>query len=208
MQTIIKGITKENPVFVLMLGLCSALAVTTTFESAYIMGICVTIVLLFSETVVALIKNIVPDNVRIPVYILIIGTFVTVIEILLQKYALAMYNILNIYLPLIIVNCLVLGRCLSIASKKNVSASILDALGIGIGYSVALMIIALVRELFGNGTITIIDGISSIIGFKLILEVFDKNMMINILLTPAGAFLTVGLLIALCNYLRNRKVAK
>ena len=119
-----------------------------------------------------------------------------------------MYNILNIYLPLIIVNCLVLGRCLSIASKKNVSASILDALGIGIGYSVALMIIALVRELFGNGTITIIDGISSITGFKLILEVFDKNMMINILLTPAGAFLTVGLLIALCNYLRNRKVAK
>lgn len=208
MKTILNGIFNENPVLILLLGLCSALAVTTTVESAYIMGTCVLIVLIASELIVSIIKKLVPDNVKIPVYILIIGTFVTIIEILLSKFLPDVYKILNIYLPLIIVNCVVLGRCLNVASKKNVGCSLLDALGMGIGYTIALVLIAFIRELFGSGTITLIDNLSDITSFKFIIEVFDKNYLPNFLVSPSGAFLVVGFLLAFINYIKDKKVHK
>ena len=208
METIINGIFKENPVLILLLGLCSALAVTTTLESAYIMGFCVLVVLIASEFLVSMIKKIVPDNVKIPTYILIIGTFVTIVEILLSKFVPKVYEVLNIYLPLIIVNCIVLGRCLNIASKKSVGYSLLDAIGMGLGYTLALSMIAFIRELFGSGTITLIDNLSTLTKSKFIIEVFDKSYLPNFLVSTSGAFLVVGFLLAFISFLKEKKVRK
>lgn len=208
MKTIINGIFKENPVLILLLGLCSALAVTTTLESAYTMGFCVLVVLIASEFLVSMIKKIVPDNVKIPTYILIIGTFVTIVEILLSKFVPKVYEVLNIYLPLIIVNCIVLGRCLNIASKKSVGYSLLDAIGMGLGYTLALSMIAFIRELFGSGTITLIDNLSTLTKSKFIIEVFDKSYLPNFLVSPSGAFLVVGFLLAFINFVKEKKVHK
>lgn len=208
MKTIINGIFKENPVLILLLGLCSALAVTTTLESAYIMGFCVLVVLIASEFLVSMIKKIVPDNVKIPTYILIIGTFVTIVEILLSKFVPKVYEVLNIYLPLIIVNCIVLGRCLNIASKKSIGYSLLDAIGMGLGYTLALSMIAFIRELFGSGTITLIDNLSTLTKSKFIIEVFDKSYLPNFLVSPSGAFLVVGFLLAFINFVKEKKVHK
>lgn len=208
MKTIINGIFKENPVLILLLGLCSALAVTTTLESAYIMGFCVLVVLIASEFLVSMIKKIVPDNVKIPTYILIIGTFVTIVEILLSKFVPNVYEVLNIYLPLIIVNCIVLGRCLNIASKKSIGYSLLDAIGMGLGYTLALSMIAFIRELFGSGTITLIDNLSTLTKSKFIIEVFDKSYLPNFLVSPSGAFLVVGFLLAFINFVKEKRVHK
>ncbi|MBE6138207.1 MAG: RnfABCDGE type electron transport complex subunit E [Firmicutes bacterium] len=206
MKTILNGIIKENPVFVLLLGLCPALAVTTTIENAFMMGFCVLVVLFFSNLIVSIIKKLVPENVKIPVYILIIGTFVTIVELLLKKFIPGLYNSLSIYLPLIVVNCIVLGRALSVASKERVSRSLLDAIGVGLGYTLSLIVIASFREILGGGTITLIDGLSSLTGFKLILTLPISNLFpFSVLLTPAGAFLTLGLILGVINYVRRDK---
>lgn len=207
MKTIINGIIKENPIFVLLLGLCSSLAITTKFENAYIMGLCVLIVLIFSNLTVSIIKKLVPENVKIPVYILIIGTFVTIIEIILKNYIPVLYEVLGIYLPLIVVNCIVLGRALSVASKQGVKKSLLDAIGIGIGYMFALMIIAFIREVLGNNTLTLMDGISNITGYKAVYRIFPENILfpMNFLISPAGAFLVLGLLIGIFNSFKGGK---
>jgi len=199
MKRILNGITKENPILMHTLGLCGALAVTNNFENAYVMGISVLLVLLFSNLILSLIKKIVPENVKIPVYILIIATFVTIIEVVLQKYLPELHKILGIYLPLIVVNCIILGRALQVAQKENVKNSILDAIGIGLGYTLALMLIAAIREILGNNTITLMDNVSNITGYKAIYKIFPDNNIIplNIFVNPAGAFLTIGLLIAL-----------
>ena len=123
MKIIKNGIFKENPTLVLLLGLCPALAVTTKVENAYIMGLCVLVILLFSNTIISIIKKLIPKSVEIPVYILIIATFVTIVEMLLKKYVPTLYEVLGIYLPLITVNCIVLGRALNIASKENVKST-------------------------------------------------------------------------------------
>lgn len=207
MKKVLNGIINENPILVLLLGLCSTLAVTTNFENSYIMGICVLIILLFSNIVVSMIKKLVPKNVEIPVYILIISTFVTILEILLKTYIKPLYDVLGIYLPLIVVNCIVLGRALSVASKESVRTSIKDAIGIGLGYTLVLMVIGLFREIIGNNTITIIDSMSKITGNKLVLHVYKSTSLfpISIFTKPAGAFLTLGFLLALFNYLRGGK---
>lgn len=207
MKTLLNGIFRENPIFVLLLGLCSTLAVSTNFENSYIMGICVIIVLTLSNVIVSLIKKFVPKNVEVPVYILIISTIVTIIEILLENYVKPLYDILGIYLPLIVVNCIVLGRAISVASKSNVKTSFLDALGIGIGYTIVIMLMGLIREVLGNNTITIMDSISSLTGYKAIYKVYiDNNLLpFNLLTKPAGAFLTLGFLIALFNVIKGGK---
>lgn len=207
MKRLLNGIINENPIFSLSLGLCSALAVTTKFENAYMMGICVLVVLVFSNLVVSLIKKIVPDSVRIPVYILIIGTFVTIIEILLKNYIPALYKALGIYLPLIVVNCVVLGRALDVASKESVKNSLLDALGIGLGYTFAIMLIALFREVLGTNTITLMDSISSITGYRAVYKILPTTNIfpMSILVTPTGAFLIFGLLAGIINYVRGLK---
>ena len=207
MKTIINGIFLENPIFILLLGLCSTLAVSTTFENSYIMGICVIIVLTLSNVIVSLIKKFVPKNVEVPVYILIISTIVTILEILLEVYVKPLYDVLGIYLPLIVVNCIVLGRAISVASKSSVKNSFLDALGIGIGYTIVIMLMGLVREVIGNNTITIMDSISSLTGYKAVYKVYIDNTLLpfNILTKPAGAFLTLGFLLALFNKIKGGK---
>ena len=206
MKTIINGIKNENPVFVLFLGLCPALAVTTKIETAYMMGLCVLFILLFSNLMISIIKKIVPESVRIPVYILIIGTFVTIVELLLQKFVPPLYKALGIYLPLIVVNCIVLGRALAVASKENVGKSLLDALGIGLGYTIALILIASFREILGTGTITLMDGLSSLTGYKAIYKLPTLNLIpITFLTSPAGAFFTLGIFAGIINYIRGDK---
>ena len=207
MKRILNGIFNENPIFVLMLGLCSSLAVTNKFENAYMMGFCVLVVLLFSNFIVSLIKKLVPDSVRIPVYILIIGTCVTIVEVLLKNYVPALHQALGIYLPLIVVNCIVLGRALDVASREKVGISLLDALGIGISYTLAISLIALIREVLGTNTITLMDSLSSITGYRAVYKILpDTNMFpISIFTTPTGAFLTLGLLTAFFNFLRRSK---
>ncbi len=205
MKRIINGIIKENPILVLLLGLCSALAITNNFEDSYIMGICVTIILTFSNLTVSLIKKYVTKNVEIPVYILVISTFVTVLELLLKRYVNSLYQILGIYLPLIVVNCIVLGRAISVASKEKVSESVKDGIGIGLGYTLTLMILGLFRELIGNGTITVMNMVSEITHKTLIIKLNINNELfpINIFTKPAGAFITLALLIALFNYIKG-----
>jgi len=190
-----------------MLGLCSSLAVTTKVENAYLMGLSVFIVLLFSEIVVSLIKKLVPDNIKIPVYIVIIGTFVTLLEMVLKEYINPLYQSLSIYLPLIVVNCIVLGRVLSVSSKSNLKTSIKDAIGISLGYMLALILIALLREVLGNNTITLVDSLSNITNFKVIINVFPKNNIIpmSFMTSPSGAFIILGLLMALFNKIGGEK---
>ena len=208
MKRIWDNILKNNSVFVLLLGLCPALAVTTTFEKSYVMGLCVLFVLLGSNIIISLIRKLVPELVKIPVFILIIGTFVTLIEIILKNEIPNLYNVLSIYLPLITVNCIIFGRALEVASKENVGISILDAIGTGLGFTFSLMILGLVRELLGSNSITIMsqEGISKLTGstvvFKEIIPSFNK---INIMVKPAGAFLTLGLLLALINFIKIRR---
>lgn len=203
---LINGIIHENPIFVLMLGLCSSLAITTKVENAYLMGLCVFIVLLFSNIVISLIKKIVQNNVQIPVYILIIGTFVTILEIILGSYIPKLYEILGVYLPLIVVNCIVLGRALSVASKESVKNSVIDAVGISLGYLISLTLIALVREVLGSNTITLIDSLSSITGYKVVYKVIPNSNLfpMTFFTSPAGAFIALGILMAIFNYLKNR----
>ena len=208
MKRILNGIISENPTFVLLLGLCPALAVTTKFENAYLMGLCVMIVLLFTNIVVSLIKKFVNENVKIPVFILIIGTFVTTLEILLEKYIPNLYEALGVYLPLIVVNCIVLGRAIQVASKESIKNSILDAIGVGLGFTIAISLIALIREVFGANTITLMDNISSITGYKAIYtNILPKSNILpmSILVSPAGSFLVLGILIALFNKIGGKK---
>lgn len=206
MKRILNGIFKENPVFVLMLGLCSTLAITTNFESSYMMGICVLIVLILTSIIVSLLRKIVPDNVKTPVYIVIIASFVTILEMLLKKFIEPLYNVLGIYLPLIVVNCIILGRSISVYSKENVKASILDAIGIGLGYTFSLCLIGFIRELLGNGTITLINNLSSIFNFKLIIRVIPdiKILPSSIFISPTGSFLIVGIVLSVINFIKER----
>lgn len=199
----IKTLINNNPIFVLMLGLCSSLAVTNNLENAYLMGISLTFVLLCSNIIICLIKKHVSDNIKIPVYIMIIGTFVTVLEILLSNYIKPLYQSLGIYLSLIVVNCIVLGRALEVASKQNIKTTIKDSLTIGLGYTISLIIIAVIREILGNGTLTLTSSIANMLGYKkVVLEI--PIYKISIFQTPAGAFLTLAFLLCLFNYVKEK----
>lgn len=201
-----KKIITENPVFVLMLGLCSTLAVTTKVENAIIMGICLTIVLILSNTIISILKKLIPESVKIPTYILIIGTMVTILEILLEKYAIELYNVLGIYLPLIVVNCIVLGRAINVASRESVLNSIKDGFFIGLGYLFSLVVIALIREVLGTGYLTIMDLSTSLTGYRMVYQIYEAGniLPLNILQTPAGAFFTLGFISLLFNLRRDK----
>ena len=201
-----KKIITENPVFVLMLGLCSTLAVTTKVENAIIMGICLTIVLILSNTIISILKKLIPESVKIPTYILIIGTMVTILEILLEKYAVELYNVLGIYLPLIVVNCIILGRAINVASRESVLNSIKDGFFIGLGYLFSLVVIALIREVLGTGYLTIMDLSTSLTGYRMVYQIYEAGniLPLNILQTPAGAFFTLGFISLLFNLRRDK----
>jgi electron transport complex, RnfABCDGE type, E subunit len=151
------GIVKVNPIFVLALGLCPALAISTSIDNAIGMGAAVIFVLLFSNLMISLIRNVIPKEVRIPCFIVIIATFVTIVSLALQAYLPALNESLGIYVPLIVVNCIILGRAEAFASKNPVSRSVLDALGIGLGFTLSLIIISIIRELLGTGASPSLD---------------------------------------------------
>lgn len=177
-----KGIWKENPVFVLVLGMCPVLAVTTSAVNGLGMGLAATFVLLCSNIVVSLVRSIVPDQVRIPTFIVIIASFVTVVDLVMSGYFRSLHHSLGLFIPLIVVNCIILGRAEAFASKKSIFLSIADAIGMGGGFTLALLILGSIRELFGNGTIFGLPVFGS--GFEPVL----------VMILPPGAFLTLGIL--------------
>lgn len=185
-----KGLVVSNPIFILFLGLCPALAVSTSVDNALGMTAGVLFVLLGSNIIIATIRKIVPNMVRIPVFIVVISTFVTVVSLVFQAYVPALYAALGIYLPLITVNCIILARAEAFASKNTVFNSIGDAIGMGLGFGLALIIISFFREILGTGSI-------SIFGTHLLtLPVLGEHPMAMLALPP-GAFLVIGLLLAL-----------
>ena len=180
-----KGFIKENPVFILLLGLCPTLGVTSTAINGLGMGLATTFVLVMSNLVVSLIKNVIPDKVRIPSFIVIIASFVTIVELTMQAYTPALFEALGLFIPLIVVNCIVLGRAEAFASKQTVFSSIIDGLGMGLGFAFALTLLGAVREVLGSG---------NIFGFEMI----KGDLMLVFVLAP-GAFIALGYLIALMN---------
>ena len=190
----VKGIVISNPVFVLALGLCPTLAITSSLSNALGMSAGVIFVLLCSNIIISSMRKIIPDMVRIPVFIVIIATFVTILSLVFQAYLPPLYESLGIYLALIVVNCIILGRAEVFASKNSVLLSILDALGIGIGFALALVIISVIREILGTGSLSIFGQVL----FKL--PVLYKNPMAFFILPP-GAFLVIGLVLALFRWL-------
>lgn len=188
----LKGLIKENPTFVLALGLCPTLAVSVTVVNGIGMGIAATFVLLGSNIMVSLIKNFIPERIRIPCFIVIIATFVTITELFMKAYSPALNRALGIYVPLIVVNCIVLGRAEAFAQKGKVLNSIFDALGMGVGFTLALILISGIREFLGSGKIL---GATLIKGFE---PVFMIGM-------PSGALLVIGLLLGFFNLLKSRK---
>lgn len=185
-----KGFFKENAVFVLLLGLCPTLGVTTSAFNGLGMGLATTFVLLMSNIVVSLIKNFIPDKVRIPSFIVIIASFVTIVELVMQAYLPELFTALGLFIPLIVVNCIVLGRAEAFASKNTMLTSAIDGLGMGLGFSMALTILGAVREILGSG---------SIFGWKFI----AGDGMIVFVLAP-GAFLVLGYLIVLVNKINKK----
>ena len=198
---LLKGIILENPVLVLVLGTCPTLAITSSIIGAISMGIAATIVLVCSNAVISALRNIIPDTVRIPCYIVVIATFVTVVQMLLQAYLPALFNMMGVYLALIVVNCIILARAEMFASKNSVLDSVFDGLGMGLGFLLALLAMALIREPFGAGTITIIPGKPFEIPFLI-------DFKIPILTQAPGGFLVFGILIAIINKIGVKKGAE
>lgn len=204
LSNFMKGIYKENPIVFSTLGLCPALAITTKLQNALGMGIAFIFVITMSNVVISLIRNIVPKDLRIPTYIVIIASFVTIIEMLLNAYLPEVSKSLGLFLSLIVVNCIILGRAESFASKNNVISSLIDGLGMGIGYTLVLAIISIIREVLGSGTITIWNDL--VIDINKLFS--DKQLPIfsNFFLTSAGAYLVIGLLFALINKIKKEKI--
>lgn len=202
---ILKGIIKENPLFVTLLGLCPALATTTSVESALGMGLLFMFVLIGSNVVISLLRKIIPDQVKIPCYIVIIATFVTIVKMLSEAILPELYTTLGVFISLIVVNCIVLGRAEAFASKNTVLNSFFDAIGNGIGYTMAIVIIALFREVLGTGGITI--GV--VLNFLPFVEILPlKDYAISLFTMPAGAFLVLGVVLAVIAAIKNKKEEK
>ena len=192
-----KGLFKENPIFVIALGLCPTLATSTMVINALGMGAGVIFVLVCSNIFISLLKNFIPDNVRIPAYIVVIASFVTIVQMVMEAYAPSLYAALGVFVPLIVVNCIILGRAEAFANKNKVLPSILDGLGMGGGFTLALTLIALIREVLGSGTITLP-------GCVITVPVISIAPM-RVIAFPAGALLVLGLLKAFFQYKADRK---
>lgn len=193
LKELTKGIIKENPTLVTLLGMCPTLAVTTMAENGIGMGLATTFVLVGSNIVISLLKNVIPKTVRLPSYIVIIAGFVTIIDFLLKAYIPSLHSALGIFLPLITVNCIILGRAEVFASKNSVWKSILDAVGMGIGFTLALFTMGSIREIFGSGS-----------WMGITLPLITNNPM-TVFIMPAGGFFVLGMIIAIVNKIANRK---
>ncbi|RXP57882.1 RnfABCDGE type electron transport complex subunit E [Lutibacter sp. HS1-25] len=186
-QNFLKGIVKENPIFVMLLGMCPTLGVTSSAFNGLGMGVATMFVLIMSNIVVSLVKSQIPSKVRIPAFIIIIASFVTIVEMILEAFVPFLYEQLGIFIPLIVVNCIILGRAESFASKNNALSSLIDGLGMGLGFTLALTILGATREILGNG---------SVFGFKFVPA--DANTFILFILPP-GAFIALAYLTVLFN---------
>ena len=190
LERLYNGIIKENPTFVLMLGMCPTLAVTTSAVNGIGMGISTCVVLMLSNLIISLLRKFIPNRVRMPAYIVVVASFVTVVDLLMQAYVRSLYAALGLYIPLIVVNCIILGRAESYASKNPPLASFFDGLGMGIGFTCALTVIGALRELLGSGTV---------FGFSVMPSIYEP---IAIMVMAPGAFFVLALLTALQNKLK------
>jgi electron transport complex protein RnfE len=190
---LIKGLWKENPIFRLVLGMCPALAVTTSVENSLGMGVAATFVLVCSNIVISSVRNLIPAKVRIPCFIVVIATFVTIVDLLMNGYANELHKSLGLFIPLIVVNCIILGRAEAFASKNPILLSIADGLGMGLGFTLGLSILGAFREILGEGSITIWGDI----GF----QVTGMQPMVLMILAPGG-FIALGILLGFMNHLQ------
>jgi H+/Na+-translocating ferredoxin:NAD+ oxidoreductase subunit E len=191
-QEFTKGFVKENPVFIMALGLCPTLAVTSSVQNAIGMGLAATFVLVFSNVIISLIKNFIPSKIRIPAYIVVIASFVTIVDMVMHAYVPEIHKNLGLFIPLIVVNCIILGRAEAFASKNNLLRSLIDGLGMGLGFTLALVVIGGIREVLGAG---------QFLGYD-VLPASYKPVLVAIL--APGAFLVMGLLMGLMNLKKNR----
>lgn len=191
-----KGILLENPLLVLSIGLCSSLGVTTTIFNGFGMGISMTFVLLMSEIVISIFKKLIPSAIRLPIFIIIIAAFTTIVQLVLQAYVPSLYDALGVFLPLIVVNCIIMGRVEAFASKNTVGDSILDALGMGVGYTIVMVLISLVRELLGGGTL--------LAGTALKIEIIPETFRIGLFNSAPGGFLVFGIIGAIVQFCKNK----
>ena len=188
-----KGLWRENAVFRLLLGLCPALAVTTSAENGLGMGLATTFVLVCSNIVVSLLRKVIPPKVRIPSFIVVIASFVTVVQLCMEAYFYDLYKALGIFIPLIVVNCLILGRAEAFASRNRLVPAVVDGVGMGLGFTLALFVLGAVRELFGSGTL---------LGYSVFGEAYQPLIL---MILPPGAFIAMGLLLAGMNLFDARK---
>lgn len=192
LQNLLKGLIKENPVLVLVLGTCPTLAISTSVTAAFGMGIAATVVLILSNMAISALRKVIPDTVRIPCYITVIAGFVTIVELVMEAYTYELYQSLGVYLALIVVNCIILGRAEMFACKNTVVDSALDGLGMGIGYILTMLLMSSVREILGNGTW---------MGITIIPESIDRMSLMN---QAPGGFFVFGCLMALCVYIEKK----
>ncbi len=190
-----KGIIKENPTYVQVLGMCPTLATTTSAKNGLGMGLAATAVLVMSNVVISAIRKTVPEKIRIPIFITVIATFVTIVDLVMHAYTYDLWKTLGLFIPLIVVNCIIMGRAEAFASKNSIGASFLDGLGMGVGFTLSLVLLGSIRELFGAGTIF---GIT----------IWGKSFNIFAMILPPGAYLTLGLLAALFAYIGSKKSEK
>ena len=193
MERLYNGIVKENPTFVMMIGMCPTLAVTTSLINGVGMGLTTTVILTLSNLMIAALRRFIPDGVRMPAYIGVVASFVTIVEFLLQAYIPSLNDALGIYIPLIVGNCIILGRAEAYAGKNPVLPSIFDGLGMGLGFTIGLLSIGAFRELLGSGTLC---------GFRIMPEAYEP---VNIFIMAPGAFFVLALLVAFLNKMRSRK---
>lgn len=192
LKTLFNGIIKENPIFVIMLGMCPTLGTTSSAINGLGMGLATTFVLLSSNVVISMLKNIIPDNVRIPAFVVVIAAFVTLVEMVMQAYVPALYESLGLFIPLIVVNCIVLGRAEAFAAKNTVVKSFFDGLGMGLGFTLALTLLGTTRELLGTGKVFSIT-------------IFPENYGMLLFVLAPGAFIALAYLIAIFNKLKTTK---
>lgn len=202
-KNFLKGIVIENPLFVSILGTCPALATTKSLEAAIGMGILFTIVLICSNLLVSLLRKLIPEEIKTPAYIVIIATFVTIVKMLTNAFLPELYSTLGVFISLIVVNCIVLGRAEAYASKNNVFDSFIDAIGMGVGYTLAIMSIAIFREVLGTGAFTFGKIFTFIPEFKL--QIIPVGYEISMFQNPAGAFIVFGIILAVIAFFKNRK---
>ncbi len=205
-KTFLAGLISENPVFVSLLGMCPTLATTKSIEAALGMGILVILTLMGSNVLISLLRKVIPQEVKIPCYIIIIATFVTIVKMLCQAFVPALYDSLGVFISLIVVNCIILGRAEAFASKNGPGASFIDALGTGLGFTMAICIIAFFREILGTGTISI--GEYFPLPRAIHLNIYPEKYAINLFVQSAGGFLTLGCVLAFMAWRKNVKEEK